>query len=52
MFRQRANKVYDQKSPNGAEVGKQIGKVAGIVAGVILASYLLAGSVYSLKENE
>ena len=52
MFRKKVNKVYDQKSPNGADIGKQIGKVAGIVVIVFVAIYLLAGSVYSLKENE
>ena len=52
MFRKRGNKVYDQKSPNGADVGKQIGKVAGIMVVIFVAIYLLAGSVYSLKENE
>ena len=52
MFKKRVNKVYDQKSPNGADIGKQIGRIAGIAVVVILAIYLLGGSVYSLKENE
>ena len=45
MFKKRVNKVYDQKSPNGADIGKQIGRIAGIAVVVILAIYLLGGSV-------
>ena len=52
MFRQRVNKVYDQKNQGGADLGKQIGKIVGIVAVVFFAIYMLVGSVYSLKENE
>ena len=50
MFGRKQNKVYEQKDPG--KVGATIGRVVGIAAGVILAIYLLAGSIYSLKENE
>jgi len=52
MFRKKASNVYDQRSQSNADFGKKIGKTAAVVTVVILAVYLLAGSVYALKENE
>lgn len=50
MFGKKKGNVYQQKEPG--QVGAKLGKTAGIIAGVFVAVYLLAGSVYSLKENE
>lgn len=50
MFKKKQSTVYEQKDPK--KVGRNIGKTAGIIVVVLLAVYLFAGSVYSLKENE
>lgn len=50
MFGKKKGNVYQQKEPG--QIGLKVGKTAGIIAGVFVAVYLLAGSVYSLKENE
>lgn len=50
MFGKKKSTVYEQKDPG--KMGRNIGKAAGIVVVALLALYLLAGSVYSLKENE
>lgn len=52
MFTGRDKNVYDQGSQKGPGTGTQIGRVVGIVVGICVAIYLLAGSIYSLKENE
>ena len=47
MFKNKRNdNVYEQPNPNGKKIG------AGIVVGVLIIIYILAGSIYSLKENE
>lgn len=50
MLGKKKNNVYQQKEPG--QVGAKLGKTAGIIAGIFAVVYLLAGSVYSLKENE
>lgn len=50
MFGKKKGNVYQQKEPG--QIGLKVGKTAGIIAGVFVVVYLLAGSVYSLKENE
>ena len=50
MFGKKPNNVYEQKEPG--KMGQTIGKIAGIVVGILVVIYLLAGSIYSLKENE
>ena len=53
MFNNKRNdNVYEQPNPNGKKIGAGIAKGVGIVAGVFIIIYLLAGSIYSLKENE
>ena len=53
MFKNKRNdNVYEQPNPNGKKVGAGIAKGAGIVVGVLIIIYILAGSIYSLKENE
>ncbi len=53
MFERKKSNVYEQKeSGNIGNIGKKAGKTVGIIAVVLAAVYLLAGSVYSLKENE
>ena len=50
MFGKKKSVVNEQKDPG--KIGRGIGKAAGIVVLLLLAADLLAGSVYSLKENE
>lgn len=50
MFKKKQSTVYEQQDPKKA--GRNIGKAAGIIVVALLAVYLFAGSVYSLKENE
>lgn len=52
MLGKMKNGVYEQRVPNGADMGKKAGKIAGIVVIALVLLYLLAGSVYSLRENE
>lgn len=52
MFGRKDSNVYDQKPPKEADAGKKIRRLAVTAVVVIAAIYLLAGSVYSLKENE
>ena len=53
MFKNKRNdNVYEQPNPNGKKIGAGIAKGAGIVVGVLIIIYILAGSIYSLKENE
>lgn len=52
MFRKKDSNVYEQRPPKESKAAKKAGRVAGIAIVVIAALYLLAGSVYSLKENE
>ncbi len=50
MFAKKNGNVYEQRDPG--KFGARMGKTVGIIAGILIAVYLLAGSVYSLKENE
>lgn len=50
MLGKKKSNVYQQKELG--QIGAKMGKTAGIIAGIFAVVYLLAGSVYSLKENE
>lgn len=50
MLGKKKSNVFQQKEPG--QLGAKIRKMTGIAIGVIVVLYLLAGSVYSLKENE
>ena len=52
MFERRRQTVYEQPNEQNQKLIANVGKGAGIVVVVLLAIYLLAGSIYSLKENE
>lgn len=53
MFWQKQSDVYEQAQQEKREKRrKNLGRSAGICVVVLAALYLLAGSVYSLKENE
>ncbi len=51
MFRRR-NVEFDPSGVKMKNVASKAGKGAAVVVVLLLALYLLAGSVYSLKENE
>lgn len=51
MFKRKQD-VYEQPGSQVKNVAPKIGKGAIIVIAVIAVIYLLAGSIYSLKENE
>lgn len=52
MFRRKTGPVNGQSNPNPKKNMAGLAKVAGVIVIVMAAIYLLAGSVYSLKENE
>lgn len=52
MFRRKTGPVDGQSNPNPKKNMAGLAKVAGVIVIVMAAIYLLAGSVYSLKENE
>lgn len=52
MFTRKTGPVYGQSNPNEKKNKAGLAKAAGIIVIVMAAIYLLAGSVYSLKENE
>lgn len=52
MFRRKTGPVDGQSNPNPKKNMAGLAKVAGVIVMVMAAIYLLAGSVYSLKENE
>lgn len=52
MFTKRNGPVYEQANPDKRKKGPVVAKIAGIVVVMLAALYLLAGSIYSLKENE
>lgn len=52
MFRRRERNVFEQPGSQAKKMAPKIGKGAAVVIIVIAVFYLLAGSVYSLKENE
>lgn len=52
MFKRKEENVYDQTDGRKGNGMPKIGKTVGIVIGAVIVIYLLAGSIYSLKENE
>ncbi len=52
MLRRRRNVEFDPSGVKVKDVASKAGKGAAAVVVLLLALYLLAGSVYSLKENE
>ncbi len=54
MFGRKKQNVYEQQQPENKvkKAGAGLGKAAGVIIVLVAAVYLLAGSVYSLKENE
>ena len=52
MFQRKNQDVYEQPNEQNKKLVSKLGKGAGIVIVVLVAIYLIAGSVYSLKENE
>lgn len=52
MFTRRTSPVYGQPKHDGKKSRAGFAKAVGIIAGTLAIIYLIAGSIYSLKENE
>lgn len=52
MFTKRNSPNYGQSNHNEKKSRAGLAKAAGVVAAVLVIIYLLAGSIYSTKENE
>lgn len=52
MFKRNQQQTYERPDDKGKKLASRAGKGAVLVVVVMIAVYLLAGSIYSLKENE